>query len=69
MAFYLRRLYETVPDDMVVCGDGTLVTGSGVAESGSAAFAGSDTVDIAELRTQVQAIETALNEVVTLLGG
>ncbi len=68
MAFYLRRLYETVPDDQVLCGD-ALVTGSGVATSGSAAFAGSDTVDIATLRAQVQAIETALNEVVTLLGG
>ena len=68
MAFYLRRLYETVPDEKVICGD-ALVTGSGVTESGSAAFAGSDTVDIATLRAQVQAIETALNEVVTLLGG
>jgi hypothetical protein len=68
MAFYLRRLYETVPDDSVLCGD-ALVTGSGVAESGSASFVGSDTVDIAELRTQLQAIEAALNEVVTLLGG
>ena len=68
MAFYLRRLYETVPDDKVVCGEDA-ITGSGVAVSGSAAFVGSDTVDIAELRTKVQAIETALNEVVTLLGG
>ena len=68
MAFYLRRLYETVPDDKVVLTD-ALVTGSGVAVSGSAAFVGTDTVDIAEVRTQIQAIETALNEVVTLLGG
>ena len=69
MAFYLRRLYETVPDDIVVCGDGSLVTGSGVVESGSASFTGSDTVELADLRTQIQAIETQLNEIVTLLGG
>jgi NAD(P)H-hydrate repair Nnr-like enzyme with NAD(P)H-hydrate dehydratase domain len=68
MAFYLRRLHEVDQDQSIICGE-ALVTGSGVATSGSAAFAGSDTVDIATLRTQVQAIETALNEVVTLLGG
>lgn len=68
MAFYLRRLYETVPDDKVVLTD-ALVTGSGVGTSASGAFVGTDTVDIAALRTQIQAIETALNEVVTLLGG
>jgi len=68
MTFCLRRLHETVPDDKVVLTD-ALVTGSGVAVSGSAAFVGTDTVDIAEVRTQIQAIETALNEVVTLLGG
>ena len=68
MAFYLRRLYEMDPNDKVALTD-ALVTGSGVATSGSAAFAGSDTVDIAALRAQVQAIETALNEVVMLLGG
>lgn len=68
MAFYLRRLYETVPDEKVLCGD-ALVTGSGVAVSGSAAFTGSDTVELSDLRAKIQAIETALNEVVTLLGG
>lgn len=68
MAFYLRRRYETVPDEKLVCGD-ALVTGSGVVASASGAFVGTDTVSIADLRTQIQAIETALNELVTLLGG
>lgn len=62
MAFYLRRRCETVGDDLMVLSDATATAmGSGVAESGSGAFVGSDTVDIAALRTQLQDIETKLN--------
>lgn len=62
MAFYLRRRCETEGDTLMVCSDqdaGTM--GAGVTESGSGAFAGSDTVDLAALLTQIQDIETKLN--------
>lgn len=68
MAFYLRRKYEAVPDEKLVCTD-ALTTTTALTPSGSASFVGADTVDIATLRTQIQAIETAVNEIVTLLGG
>ena len=62
MAFYLRRRCETNGDSLVVLSDQDAdAMGSGVAESGSASFVGSDTVDIAALRAQIQDIEDKLN--------
>lgn len=62
MAFYLRRRSETVGDTLLVCSDATATEmGSGVAESASGAFVGTDTVDIATLRAQIQDIEEKLN--------
>ena len=62
MAFYLRRRSETVGDTMMVCSDQTASEmGSGTSESGSGAFVGSDTVDLADLLAKIQDIETKLN--------
>lgn len=62
MAFYLRRRCETDGDTLLVCSDqDATAMGSGVAESGSASFVGTDTVGIAALRAQIQDIETKLN--------
>lgn len=62
MAFYLRRQYEVAPGDLVVLSDQTASEmGSGTTESGSGAFAGSDTVDLADLLAKIQDIETKLN--------
>jgi len=67
MAFYLRRKHETVPDDKLVCAD-ALLTGTTVTPSGSASFVGSDTVDISDLRTQIQAIELRVIAIEAVLG-
>ena len=62
MAFYLRRRCETEGDTLMVCSDQDAdAMGSGTTESAAGAFAGSDTVDLADLLAKVQDIETKLN--------
>lgn len=67
MAFYLRRRYETVPDEKLVCAD-ALLTGTKVTPSGSGAFVGADTVSLADLLAQIQAIELRVIAIETVLG-
>lgn len=62
MAFYLRRRCETEGDTLMVCSDqDATAMGSGTSESGSGAFVGTDTVDLADLLAKIQDIETKLN--------
>lgn len=69
MAFYLRRRYETDAGDTLVLSDSdTKLTASTVTDSGSGAFVGSDTVDIATLRTAVRALQTAVADIQGVIG-
>lgn len=68
MAFYLRRLCEAERSDIAVLTNSTAnLSETTVSDSGSAAFTGSDTVDLATLRTAVRALQTSLAEVQAML--